>query len=241
MEKEPLRFLASGDAALTVEFGQTIDPDLNALVRALDAALVSAAIPGIVETVPTYRSLLIHIDPRRTSVAAVTDSIRALDLAPLSETASQHWIIPVCYEGSHAEDLGEVAAALNRDPAEIVALHAQADYRVYMYGFAPGYVFLGGLPDELAISRRASPRPPVPKGSLLIAGGQALIGHDPMPTGWYHIGRTPAPMFDANRDPPCFIAIGDRVSFEPIDAEMFVELEEAAKGGAPIVLRMPTR
>jgi len=241
MEHAAPRFLASGEAALTVEFGQTIDSDLNAQVRALDAALVSAAFPGIVETVPTYRSLLIHFDPRVISAAAITDAIRTLYIAPLRETAAQHWIIPVCYETPYAEDLGEVAKALNLDPTDIVALHAQADYRVYMYGFAPGYVFLGGLPGELAISRRASPRPPVPKGSLLIAGGQALIGHDPMPTGWYHIGRTPAPMFDATRDPPCFIAIGDRVSFEPIDAETFVELEEAAKGGAPIALRIGAR
>jgi inhibitor of KinA len=238
MEKEAPRFLASGEAALTVEFGQTIDPSVNAQVRALAAALAAAAIPGIVETVPTYRSLLIHFDPRLISAAAITDAIRGLDIAPLRETATQHWIIPVCYDDPYAEDINEVAGALNLDPAEIVALHAQADYRVYMYGFAPGYMFLGGLPRELAISRRTSPRPPVPKGSLLIAGGQALIGHDPMPTGWYHIGRTPAPMFDATRDPPCFIAVGDRVSFEPIDAEMFVELEEAARGGAPIALRI---
>lgn len=238
MEKEPPRFLASGEAALTVEFGQTIDPALNAQVRALDAALAAAAIPGIVETVPTYRSLLIHFDPRRLSTAELIEQIQTLDAAPLSEAAGQHWIIPACYDGPYAEDLDEVAAALHLDPAEVVALHAGATYRVYMYGFAPGYVFLGGLPRELAISRRAAPRPPVPKGSLLIAGGQALIGHDPMPTGWYHIGCTPVPMFDTNREPPCFIAIGDRVSFEPIDAEMFAELEEAARGGAPIALRI---
>ncbi len=235
MEKAAPRFLASGEAALTVEFGQTIDPDINAQVRALDAALAAAAIPGIVETVPTYRSLLIHFDPRRISAVMLTDAIRALDIAPLPETTAQHWLIPACYEAPYAEDLGEVAAALNRDPADIVALHAQADYRVYMYGFAPGYVFLGGLPPELAISRRAAPRPPVPRGSLLIAGGQALIGHDPMPTGWYHIGRTPVPMFDATRDPPCFIAIGDRVSFEAIDAKTFADLEEAASDGAAVV------
>lgn len=235
MEKEPPRFLASGEAALTVEFGQTIDPDLNAQVRALDAAL--AAIPGIIETVPTYRSLLVHFDPRRISTAEVIERVRALEATPLSEAAGQHWIIPACYDGPYAEDLGEVAAALKLDPADVVRLHAQANYRVYMYGFAPGYVFLGGLPRELAISRRATPRPPVPKGSLLIAGGQALIGHDPMPTGWYHIGRTPVPMFDAARDPPCFIAIGDRVSFEAIDAKTFAELEDAARRGVQIARR----
>lgn len=234
MEKDAPRYLPSGEAALTVEFGQAIDPELNAQVLALDAALTAAAIPGIIETVPTYRSLLIHFDPLLLATDDVIAKVEALEAAPLPETAPKHWIIPACYEGPHAEDLDEVAAALSLSPADIVALHAGATYRVYMYGFAPGYVFLGGLPQELAISRRATPRPPVPKGALLIAGGQALIGHDPMPTGWYLIGRTPVPLFDPTHEPPCFIAVGDRISFEAIDAQRFAEMERAARDGAVI-------
>ncbi len=229
------RFLPAGEAALVVEFGAAIDPDLNARVCSLDAVLTTAGIAGVIETVPTYRSLMIYFDPQLLSTADLIEQIRRLETAPVTaQAAPNHWIIPVCYAPSHAEDLSEVAAALSLSEAEVVALHAGASYRVYMYGFAPGYVFLGGLPERLAISRRAVPRPPVPAGALLIAGGQALIGNDPMPTGWYHIGRTPVATFDPCHQPPCFIEIGDFISFEPIDAEAFAALEQARRDGAAI-------
>ncbi|MHB8884611.1 MAG: 5-oxoprolinase subunit B/C family protein [Methylovirgula sp.] len=230
-----MRFLPAGESALVVEFGTSIDPALNERVRDLDAALAAARIAGIIETVPTYRSLMIHFDPHLLSSAALIERVSGLEAAPLMARAPpHHWIIPVCYEAPYAEDLAEVAAALGLSETEIIALHAGATYRVYMYGFAPGYVFLGGLPEPLAISRRAVPRPPVPAGSLLIAGGQALIGHDPMPTGWYQIGRTPVATFDAAHAPPCFIEIGDAVRFEPIAASRFAALEQAARDGAQI-------
>ncbi len=235
---EAPRFLPAGETALVVEFGATIDPALNQLVRALDAALAAAGLAGVVETVPTYRSLMIHFDPHLLSAAELIDEIRSLEAAPIGpQAAPNHWIIPACYEHSHAEDLAEVAAVLSLSEAEVVALHSGASYRVYMYGFAPGYVFLGGLPERLKISRRAVPRLPVPAGALLIAGGQALIGNDPMPTGWYHIGRTPVVTFDAAHAPPCFIEIGDWISFEPIDAATFSALEQAARNGAPVARR----
>ncbi len=232
------RFLPAGEAALTVEFGATIDPLLNARVRGLDAALAASPIAGIIETVPTYRSLMIHFDPRVLSTSALIEKVACLPSEPLTAESAKHWLIPLCYDATHAEDLAEVANALAMTQEQVVALHRGADYRVYMYGFAPGYVFLGGLPAALTISRRAKPRPPIPRGSLLIAGGQALIGHDPMPTGWYHIGRTPIATFDPEREPPCFIEVGDRISFEAIDAATFERLEQAAHVGAPIARRL---
>ncbi|MFZ1961310.1 MAG: 5-oxoprolinase subunit PxpB [Methylovirgula sp.] len=229
------RFLAAGESALVVEFGAQIDPVLNNRVRALDRVLAANRIVGIVETVPTYRSLMIHFDPRLISAAALLERIQRLDVeAPAEERPPRHWLIPVCYEPPHAEDLAEVAAALGLSPQRIVALHAGAAYRVYMYGFAPGYVFLGGLPAELAISRRPKPRQPVPPGALLIAGGQALIAGTSMPTGWYNLGRTPAVLFDVKREPPAMIEIGDAVSFEPIDAAAFADLQQAAAQGRAV-------
>ncbi len=234
-----VRFLPAGEAALVVEFGAAIDPALNERVRALDVAVVATGLTGVIETVPTYRSLMIHFDPHFMSTAELMDRIRYLEVGSLAaEAAPNHWIVPVCYEEEYAEDLVEVATGLSLSPAEVVALHAGAAYRVYMYGFAPGYVFLGGLPERLNISRRVAPRPPVPRGALLIAGGQALIGNDPMPTGWYHIGRTPLVTFDARREPPCFIEIGDQISFEPISATAFGRLQQAAQDGAPIARRI---
>lgn len=232
------RFLPAGESALVVEFGSSIDPVLNDRVRALDRALATHPIAGIIETVPTYRSLMIHFEPRVLSTEALTNQIRALDLAPAQMTAPQHWLIPACYDEPCAEDLAEVAVALDLTKEDIIALHTGAPYRVYMYGFAPGYVFLGGLPPELDISRRPKPRPPVPPGSLLIAGGQALIASVSMPTGWYNLGATPALLFDPKRDPPCLIEIGDHVTFERIDRTTYTNLRQAAANGAPIARRM---
>jgi KipI family sensor histidine kinase inhibitor len=239
METSPApRFLPAGEAALSVEFGSAIDPALNAAVRSLDAALMAQSLPGIVETVPSYRSLLIHFEPRLLSTAALIEHIQSLVIGPAAPRAESRWILPVCYADSHAEDLAAVAAALGLTKAEVIALHSGTTYRVYMYGFAPGYVFLGGLPEALSISRRTVPRPPVPRGALLIAGGQALIGHDPMPTGWYHIGRTPVATFNPEHQPPCSIEIGDEIIFEAIDAAAFEALERAAHEGAPIARRI---
>lgn len=221
------RFLPAGEAALVVEFGATIDPALNERVRALDRALAAQPIEGVLETVPTYRSLMIHFDPRILSSAALI--ARLVELGPQTDARGRlprHWLIPACYEAPHAQDLAEVAQALGLTPERVAALHAGATYRVYMYGFAPGYVFLGGLPPELTISRRPVPRAPVPPGALLIAGGQALIAGIAMPTGWYDIGRTPAVLFDPRRNPPVFIEIGDFVTFEPIDGVSFADLQK---------------
>ncbi len=232
------RFLPAGETALVVEFGTTIDAGVNDRVRALDRALAAQRIDGIVETVPTYRSLMIHFDPRILSTATLIARIRGLEPEPDDAgPAPAHWLIPICYDEPYAEDLTEVAAELHLSEKKVVALHVGATYRVYMYGFAPGYIFLGGLPAELAISRRATPRPPVPRGSVLIAGGQALIASVAMPTGWYNLGSTPAALFDPRRTPEFIVDIGDRVTFEPIDAATYAALRQSAAEGNPIVRR----
>lgn len=226
------RYLPAGEAALVVEFGERIDEAINDRVLALDQAVAAAQLAGVVETVPTYRSLMIHFDPRRTSTSALIDAVRALNPASAPRKPPRHRAIPVCYDPPFAEDLGEAASILGLTPQDIVALHSGALYRVYMYGFAPGFTFLGGLPDALAIPRRATPRPPVPPGSLLIAGGQALIASISMPTGWYQIGRTPARVFDQTREPMVLADIGDTISFERIDAADFAELSAEAPNRA---------
>jgi inhibitor of KinA len=231
-----VRFLPAGEAALVVEFGAAIDPVLNDRVLALDAAVSARRIEGIVETVPTYRSLMIHFEPRLWSHEALIRALNTLEPASAAvRPAPRHWVLPVCYEPPCAEDLAEVATALALSPQRVADLHAGAHCRVYMYGFAPGCVFLGGLPKELAISRRLSPRPPIRPGSLLIAGGQGLIASVSMPTGWYEIGRTPAKMFDAKRDPPVEVQAGDRIRFEPVDYAGFERLQREAESGASIL------
>jgi inhibitor of KinA len=231
----PPRFLPAGESALVVEYSRAIDPLIHDRVLALDAAIAAAPIEGIIETVPTYRSLMIHFDPRATTPEALIETLGGLDTTPRRDMGkAKRWRIPVCYDPVLAEDLAEVSDTLHLPQERVAGLHADALYRVYMYGFAPGFTFLGGLPEALAISRRATPRPPAPEGALLIAGGQALITTIAMPTGWYVIAQTPVRMFDPSRAQAFFADVGDEVAFERIDLATFEALRRDAAAGALI-------
>jgi inhibitor of KinA len=226
------RVLPAGESALVAEFGSTIDPKIHDCVLALDAATQQANLEGVTETVPTYRSLMIHFDPHRLSTEALIDALDGLDHASARrQRRPLRWHIPACYDPPHAEDIAEIAALLGLPQERLRELHLSARYRVYMYGFAPGWTFLGGLPQELAIFRRAVPRPPAPPGSLLIAGGQALIAGCAMPTGWYAVGRTPVKVFDPNRERVFLADIGDEIGFARIGPAEFDSLSIAAEAG----------
>lgn len=229
------RYLPAGESALVVEYGLTADPAFHDQVLALEAALAAHPIAGIRETVPTYRSLMIHFDPRRLSTQALIDALAKVTHATGPERAAKHWRIPACYDAPHAEDIAELAQELDLTPERIAELHVGARYKVVMYGFAPGFVFLAGLPDALTISRRQTPRPPTQPGALTIANGQALITSIAMPTGWYVLGRTPVRSFDLARDPAFPIGVGDEVSFARIDAAAFETLAREAPAGQPIL------
>jgi len=248
------RFLDQGEAALTVEFGDAVDADINARVLALDAAFRRETPPGVTETTPTYRSLLVHYEPLEISRAALIEWIDAViaseakqsrsDAAPPDcFVADAHrsdgggWIIPCCYDPALAEDIAEAAKLLGLSAPALAATHAGADYRAYMYGFAPGWCYLGGLPESLAIPRRLAPRGPTPEGAVLIGGGLSLVATHPMPTGWYVVGRTPERLFSLTRDPPFLISPGDALRFEPIDAATFTTLDARAAQGETVARR----
>ena len=229
------RFLHAGECALVVEYGDSIDPEIHDKVLALDRAIAEAAIPGVVETIPTYRSLMIDYDPERLEPGALIERLRNLPVAAeKSLPAPQRWIVPACYAPDLALDLAFIAESLRLTTDKVVELHSGAIYRIYMYGFAPGFAYLGGLPRALDISRRAEPRPRVPANCLLIAGGQALISTVPMPTGWHVIGRTPERFFSLGRNPIFLAAVGDTVTFEAVDAATFARLEARAAAGEPV-------
>lgn len=235
------RWLDAGEAALVVEFGDSVDPAINAQVLALDAALRAAPLAGVIETVPTYRSLMIHYEPLELPREALVAHLQALvtDPAPAPSRAPRLWTLPCCYEAPIAEDIDAAGEILSLPPGRLSALHAGARFRAYMYGFAPGWCYLGGLPAALALPRRAAPRGPTPRGAVLIGGGLSLIGAAPMPTGWYVIGRTPERLFALERDPPFLLDVGDDIRFEPVDAATFARLDEQA-GRGEIVARRET-
>lgn len=219
------RILDAGDAALTIEFGSIIDPALLAEVNALDAAVLrrkqAGKLPGVIETMPTFRSLTVFFDPLVTDRDAVLATLQPLIAAAEhgSTTDGRHWRLPVCYEGEAAPDLAEVAGAIGIGEDEVVALHSGAEYLVYMIGFLPGFPFMGDLPAPLRLPRRAQPRVRVPAGSVAIATGLTAIYPWESPGGWHLLGRCPVPLFDARRTSPSLLAAGDRVRFVPVSAE----------------------
>lgn len=220
------RVLPCGDAAITVEFGDVIDEAINARVLALDAALDQAGIPGVLEQVPTYRSLLVHYDP----VIIGFDEIRS-QLLGLAEKSSgfsrpvRQWRIPVVYGGAHGIDLEFIASNAGLTVEEAVALHCTGSYRVFMLGFMPGFAYLGGLHPSLAAPRRPEPRPNAPPGTVSIGGIQAAVQSVPGPSGWHWIGRTPVRVYVHDRDPMCLLEPGDEVRFFPIRADEWQEYE----------------
>jgi KipI family sensor histidine kinase inhibitor len=239
-DKGTPRFLEAGEGGLVVEFGEVIDPDVNRRVVALDRALSAARPPGMVETVPTYRSLLVVFDPlvlaRRDLRAVIEDLLAHHD----GEAApSRLWRVPVCYGGEHGVDLADVAALHGLTPEEVVALHSGAEYRVYMIGFNPGFVYLGGLPERLRTSRRPDPRLRIPPRSVSIGGIQAgLCPPFEMPSGWHLIGQTPVRTFDpARAGEPVLFRPGDRIRFHPVGPADYDDLARAADAGHVVAQR----
>lgn len=227
------RFLDAGECALTVEFGAVIDDALVARVLALEAALAADPPAGLAETVPTYRSLMVHYDPlvlpRAELVAAVRAALRRAGTG--APAAGRRWRLPACYDPALAEDLDHVAAATGLSPAAVVAAHAGATFRVVMCGFAPGWAYLSGLPRVLTLPRRASPRDRIPEGALIVAGGQAVVAGMAMPSGWHILGRTPERLFAPGRAAPFLLAPGDVVRFEAVEAADFAALAARVAAG----------
>jgi KipI family sensor histidine kinase inhibitor len=226
------RFLPCGDTALAVEFGDRADRRLSALVLALADRVKAAAVAGIVEVVPTFRSLTIHYDPLTVPHEELKHRLAPL-LAGLdaTERPGRLWRIPVCYHASVAPDLFEVAERTGLTPDRVVELHCSVVYHVYMVGFLPGFPYLGDLPPELVLPRRENPRTAVPAGSVAIATTQSSIYTLESPGGWHLIGRTPLLLWDRRRDPPAILAAGDKVAFQPIPLDAYAELAARSAAG----------
>lgn len=230
--EQPL-FLDAGDTALIVEFGRDIDRQASALVLALAQRVREAGIAGVVETVPTFRSLMVHYDPVRLSAEALK-----AQLAPMlkglvaGEQAGRRWLLPACYDASLAPDLAEVAERTKLSVDEVIRRHSATTYHIYMLGFLPGFPYMGDLPAELALPRRENPRVKVPKGAIAIAMRMSSIYTLESPGGWHLVSRTPAPLWDQRRERAVLLAAGDKVQFEPVSLDDYESLVARADSGA---------
>jgi KipI family sensor histidine kinase inhibitor len=226
------KVLPAGDTALVVEFGDRIDRALSAWVLALARRLDEARLAGIVETVPTFRSLMVHYEPLTLPAAelaaVLAELMRGLQA---SAPAGRHWRLPACYDPAIAPDLDYVAAQSGLSPGEVVERHSAGSYHVYMLGFLPGMAYLGDLPAALVLPRRATPRPRIAAGSLAIATTLTCVYPLETPCGWHLIGRSPAELWQTRPSLRALLAPGDQVSFAPVSLREYEALQAQAAAG----------
>ena len=216
---DEIRFLMAGDSALVAEFGNAISPAINARIRAFNIALEQAKLPGILELLPTYRSVMIQYDPMvigtdalKAKLSAIAKNLDSIAIPPASVVE-----LPVLYGGEMGPDLAFVAEHAGITPDEVIKLHTEPEYLIYMLGFTPGFTYLGGLDERLNTPRLAQPRVSIPAGSVGIAGSQTGVYPIASPGGWQLIGRTPVRMYDPHRAVPILPKAGQYIHFYPID------------------------
>ena len=227
------RFLLNGDTAVSAVFGDRISEEVNRTIRAFQLLLTERKIPGIVETVPTYCSLMIHYDPDRISCDRLLGTLK--ELAASVDTAalppSEVLEIPVLYGGEMGPDLAHVAENAGISEEEVVKRHSAPEYLIYMLGFTPGFTYLGGLDSSIETPRLKTPRVSIPAGSVGIAGKQTGIYPIASPGGWQLIGRTPVRMYDPLRETPILPRAGQYIHFFPITEEEYRKIEREIEAG----------
>ena len=232
-----VRYLSCGDTAFSVEFGNEVTPRINGRVMALHAAVGQAraegGLAGLVETVPSMRSLMVAYDPLSTTRAELQPQIDALIARSLAaDSVGRKVRLPCCYDDPEfAPDLPEVAERTGKTPEQVIAAHVASSFKVYLLGFMPGLPYSVGLDRSLYLPRRTQPRVRVPRSSVAIAMDQTTIYPFESPGGWHLIGRTPLWMFDKRREQPLFLAPGDALHFERIDRATYDAIARKVEAG----------
>ena len=242
----PVRLLALGDTAWTVEFGEVIDPVLHGRVLGLAGALearrealrtggraaAESSFAAVVDIVPTFRSLTVYYDPLRCDGQRLGEELLLLAHSTGSAGArGRQWRIPVCFDDDCAPDLADLAQSKGFSREAVIERMTRTEFQVYMIGFMPGFPYMGGLPAELQMPRLSSPRKAVPERSLAVAGEMCAVYPWESPGGWRLLGRTPVPMFQVGDPQPALLASGDRVRWQAIDRATYCELERAGQAG----------
>ena len=228
-----VRYLVAGDSAVCVEFGNEISPEINKKIRAFKIAVEKSDIPGIVETVPTYRSLLVHYHPEGIGFKALTEKFDKLmgSLSSIPIPPPTVIEIPVLYGGEMGPDIENVAEHNHKTVEEVIKIHTSEEYLIYMIGFIAGFPYLGGMSKEIATPRLKSPRVKIEGGSVGIAGEQTGIYPVASPGGWQLIGRTPLKLYDADREKPVLLEAGQYIKFAAVTEEEYKKIEKEVEDG----------
>lgn len=237
---EAIQIFPAGDRALVAVLGAAIDPEINDRVHSLLKKVQQAAISGIKEMVPTFCSLMIHYDPDQISYGALKEKISqlAVNLTGTSAKERHIWQIPCCYGSHFGPDLADLEkhSGLTRD--EIISIHSNTEYKIYMLGFLPGFVYLGGLDVQLHMPRLSTPRIKIPQGAVGIGGSQTGVYPLDSPGGWRLIGSTPVDFYDPDREEPVLCRAGDYIRFVPITSSDYYDIRQMQRKGdyTPLVI-----
>lgn len=217
-------FTDVSDHAVLVEFGTTIDASVTLAVQALDRSISEKPPEGVCEVIPALVNLLVMFDPLLTDHQSLKASLEQIvSVASSTSRNPETHTVEVCFDGDYAPDLSSVALACGVTNEDCISAFLSAGYTVGMYGFAPGYAYLGGVPSEIQVPRKPAAVRDVPKGSVLIAGSQCLVTTLTMPTGWAIIGRSPTQILQEASTQPFLFNVGDSVNFAAIDRDLFVK------------------
>ena len=234
---ENVRFLLTGDTSVSVEFGNQISETINHDIRAYKIALEKAQVPGVVELVPTYRSLMVHYDPSLISYGLLQEKLESLlgEMGHITIPPSPVLEIPVLYGGEMGPDLAFVAEHAGISEKEVIDIHTPTEYLIYMLGFTPGFTYLGGMSDKIATPRLKQPRVKIPAGSVGIAGTQTGVYPIDSPGGWQLIGRTPVKMYDPDRETPILPEAGQYMKFYSIDQAAYDAIAGEVEAGTYVL------
>ena len=231
---ETMRIRPAGDAAVMVTLGSDISPETNARVAGLARLLEQEPIAGVTETVSAYAALLVLYNPAVIGYDGLAEKLRTLEQRIGSGAADEKkrvFVFPVCYGGEYGEDLGFVAEHVGLSMDEVIRRHTATDYLIYMLGFLPGFVYLGGLDPQIAAPRMTTPRAKIPAGSVGIAGTQTGMYPLDSPGGWRLIGATPIRLYAPAREPAILYHAGDYIRFTPIDDATYRDIASQVAAG----------
>ncbi|HZK17863.1 MAG TPA: 5-oxoprolinase subunit PxpB [Clostridia bacterium] len=234
---EQAKYLPVGDQGLLVEFGQSISPGINKMVRGFALALDKSDIPGITEYIPTYRSVLIFYDPLvweiGSLIARLGDIENSLSKIKLPEPSI--FYLPVAYGDEYGPDLNNVCHHTGFTKDEVVNIHTSVNYLIYMLGFTPGFPYLGGMDERISTPRHETPRIKLLAGSVGIAGSQTGIYPVESPGGWQIIGRTPVKLFDPLKEKPVLLNPGDYICFFEVSSEKYRQIAKEVESDRYVV------
>ncbi len=227
-----------GDRAISIDFGQVIDPTINRHIRQTIERIKELQLDGIIELVPTYCALLVEYDAMLYSYSEICNIIEPTLEEGMTNTTNELVTVvevPTVYGGEFGPDLSFVASHNHLSEDEVVSIHSGTDYLVYMLGFIPGFTYLGGMDPRIATPRLSSPRTLIPAGSVGIAGEQTGTYPSDSPGGWQIIGRTPVTMYDMSKAQAALLNAGDYVRYVPIDESEFHRIKSLGSDYVPVI------